>query len=31
MPSGTGLPDTEQTDVDVAAGNPTPGLFRGLI
>ena len=30
MPSGTGLPDTEQTDADAAAGNPTPGLFRGF-
>ena len=27
MPSGTGLPDTEQAGVDSAAGDPLPGMF----
>ena len=31
MPSGTGLPDMEQADVDSAARHPLPGIFRGLI
>ena len=30
MPSGTGLPDTEQAGVNSAARDPLPGIFKGF-
>ena len=30
MPSGTGLPNTEQAGVDSAAEHPLPDIFRGF-
>ena len=30
MPSGTDLPDTEHAEVDSAAEDPLPGIFRGF-